>query len=61
MKMFDKLFKSNMKKMGLNEDIEGLIEALKNKDKHFKQWAAGALGKIGDQRNYRYGISDKIN
>jgi HEAT repeat protein len=48
--ILDKLFKSNMEKMESNKDVEGLIKALKDEDKHFKQWAAGALGKTGDKR-----------
>jgi len=50
MGILDRLFKPNMKKMELNKDVEGLIESLKDGDKNVKQWAAGALGKIGDKR-----------
>ncbi|MBA7589173.1 hypothetical protein ES708_31250 [subsurface metagenome] len=50
MGILDRLFKRDMKKMELIKDVEGLIETLKDKDKHCKQWAAGALGKIGDKR-----------
>lgn len=50
MGILDRSLKPNMKKMELNKDVEGLIESLKDGDKHFKQWAAAALGKIGDKR-----------
>ena len=41
---------SDMEKMQVNKDVEGLIRALKDKDRHVRSWAARALGEIGDKR-----------
>src|SRR4030043_126453 len=43
-------FGPNIKKMKANKDVEGLIEALKDKDESVRRLAAEALGEIGDAR-----------
>jgi len=40
-------FKPNIKKMEKNGDIDGLLEALKHKNKDVRVGAAGALAVIG--------------
>jgi len=42
--------KPNVKKMKAKKDVEGLIEALKNKDWYVRAEAAGVLGGIEDAR-----------
>ena len=44
------LFKPNVEKMEKKNDVNGLIKALKHKDKNVRMGAAKALGKIGDAR-----------
>jgi HEAT repeat protein len=41
---------SDVQKMQIHKDVEGLIKALKEKDWHVRIWTVGALGEIRDKK-----------
>ena len=46
----DRSFNSNVEKMKANKYVEGLIRALKDKERSVRRRATYALGDIGDSR-----------
>ena len=48
MGIYDKIFKPNIEKLKENEDVDGLINALKHKNVDIQEKAVKALGEIGE-------------